>query len=144
MKGLDLNAKRLTGRRLAQVSLCGYVLFMLGITLLIFRSRSPAHNFVPFQSILHDCLEGTWRDFLVNFLGNIVAFLPLGALYPIARGRLRSTWEPVLFCTLFSLVIEASQWVSGRRVADVDDLILNTLGGALGYWGYRLLRKSGS
>jgi len=32
-----------------------------------------------------------------------------------------------------SLAIEGGQYLSGRRVTDVDDLILNTLGSLLGY-----------
>ena len=35
-------------------------------------------------------------------------------------------------------MIEVVQYGSGRRVADVDDLILNTAGGVLGYCILRL------
>ncbi len=42
-------------------------------------------------------------------------------------------------------MIEVVQYTSGRRVADVDDLILNTLGGLLGYGvlalSMRLMRR---
>ncbi len=41
-----------------------------------------------------------------------------------------------------SLLIEVLQGISGRRVADVDDVILNTLGGLMGY-GCWLARSSG-
>jgi glycopeptide antibiotics resistance protein len=34
------------------------------------------------------------------------------------------------------------QYWSGRRVADVDDLILNTIGGVLGYCALRLAMRS--
>ena len=49
-----------------------------------------------------------------------------------------------LFCLCLSAMIEVGQYVSGRRVADVDDLILNTLGGLLGYLTLRYLLGRGA
>ena len=45
-----------------------------------------------------------------------------------------------LFGLSLSLAIEGGQYLSGRRVTDVDDLILNTLGTLL---GYRLAQRRG-
>ena len=42
-------------------------------------------------------------------------------------------WHVAVFSLSISFVIEVGQYISGRRVPDVDDLILNTLGGMLGY-----------
>jgi glycopeptide antibiotics resistance protein len=39
----------------------------------------------------------------------------------------------LVFSLGLSLVIEGGQLYSGRRTPDVDDLILNSLGGFLGY-----------
>lgn len=40
---------------------------------------------------------------------------------------------------LFSLCVELLQLVAKVGVFDVDDLILNTLGGLMGFWIYYLL-----
>ena len=67
------------------------------------------------------------------FWGNIVAFLPMGLLPPLIRRRPTRLQHVVFFSLAISVIIETGQLISGRRVPDVDDLILNALGGAVGY-----------
>ena len=47
----------------------------------------------------------------------------------------------VLLGVDFSLFVETIQLISKVGSFDVDDLILNTLGAALGYLAYRLIRR---
>ena len=63
---------------------------------------------------------------------NVVMFVPLGFMMPVAFRRMRSFGKTVLSLALFSFAIEFTQYFTGRS-ADIDDLILNTLGGVLGY-----------
>jgi glycopeptide antibiotics resistance protein len=114
------------------IVLAAYIVFILEIALFRFPANHPEANWVPFRSMIRDWRNGGW-GFVVNFLGNIVAFLPMGLLPPLIRRRQTGLWKVVLFSLSISFFIEAGQYVSGRRVPDVDDLILNTLGGALGY-----------
>jgi glycopeptide antibiotics resistance protein len=58
----------------------------------------------------------------------------MGFIPPLVLGRRTKPWHAALFGLSLSLVIEGGQYVSGRRVTDVDDLFLNTLGGVLGYF----------
>ena len=100
---------------------------------------------VPFDSIgdaLHRGL--TWATF-VSVVGNIAAFVPIGLLAPIGRTRWRS-WPAALALGLaVSLGIEVSQLAISiaigipYRHADVDDLILNGLGTAIGYGTWRAI-----
>jgi glycopeptide antibiotics resistance protein len=119
--------------------LSAYVVFLLDLALLQFPSRNPPPNFIPLRSIVAGWIAGG-RGFVVNFVGNIVAFLPIGLIPPLACPRRTTAWHVALFCLCLSAMIEVGQYFSGRRVADVDDLILNTLGGLL---GYATLRYSG-
>ena len=121
-----------TRRALVLLMLSAYVLFLLNLALLQFPSRNPAPNLVPMRSIVGDWRSGG-REFVVNFLGNIVAFVPIGMIPPLARPRRSGVWHAALFSLSLSAMIEVIQYLTGRRVADVDDLILNTLGGVLGY-----------
>jgi glycopeptide antibiotics resistance protein len=132
-------------RKVLLLLLSSYVFFLLDLALLRFHNRNPAHNVVPFHSIIGDWKSGG-RPFVVNFVGNVVAFIPIGMIPPLAWPRRAGAWQAALFSLAFSAMIEAVQYSSGRRVADVDDLILNTLGGLLGYGvlslSFRLMRRA--
>lgn len=76
-----------------------------------------------------------WWGPWVNTFGNIALFLPLGFfLYAVLRARRsRFPWvEVVVFSALTSLAIECLQWVFAVGYSDVDDLLFNTIGGAIG------------
>jgi glycopeptide antibiotics resistance protein len=117
-----------------------YLLFLLDLAWLQFPNRDPPTNVVPLRSIIADWKKGG-RNFVVNFLGNIVAFVPIGMMPRLARPRRARGWHAALFSFSLSLLIEGVQYASGRRVADVDDLILNTSGGVLGDWILSLFRS---
>ncbi len=123
----------MTPRRILLLLLLSiYVLFLFDLTLFQFPSSHPRPNVIPLRSIVGVWRSGGWT-FVVNFLGNIVAFLPIGMMPALARPRRTTVWHRGLFSLLLSAIIESGQYVSRHRVADVDDLILNTLGGVLGY-----------
>jgi glycopeptide antibiotics resistance protein len=119
-----------------------YILFLFDIALFRFLASNPKPNLVPFRTIREDWQVGG-REFVVNFLGNLVAFMPMGIVPPLVRTRRTRAWQVALFSLVLSLTIEGGQYASGRRVADVDDLILNTLGGLLGFWLVAAFRGPG-
>jgi glycopeptide antibiotics resistance protein len=126
--------------------LAAYLVFLFDLAWLRFLATNPKPNWIPFHSMIGDWRNGG-REFVVNFLGNIVAFLPMGLLPPHIVRRRTTIWQIALFSLAISLAIETGQFFSGRRVPDVDDLILNTVGGVLGYGlsrnGRRLDRREG-
>ena len=123
-------------RTVAGSLMVAYLMVFFALTLGGFYQPNAPRNFVPFRSIEHDVLKGG-RDFVVNFLGNLAAFLPMGWLLPSLLGRRCSAAKVAGWSLAASLMVEVLQGISGRRVADVDDLILNTAGGLMGY-GLRL------
>lgn len=78
-----------------------------------------------------------WNNFTLqvwlNPLLNIVMFLPLGVLLPLAAKPFRRWYWMLAAGAGTSIVIEALQYIRGRGQADVDDLLCNTLGAMLGY-----------
>lgn len=77
---------------------------------------------------------------MVNLLGNIVVFMPYGFWLPIMN-RVCDGWFRILFWSFgFSLGVEITQLITKTGACDVDDLMLNTIGGLLGYGVYRLLK----
>jgi glycopeptide antibiotics resistance protein len=133
-------------RFLLAALLAAYLVFLFDLAWLRFLATNPKPNWIPFHSMIGDWRNGG-RAFVVNFLGNIVAFLPMGLLPPHIVRRRTTIWQIALFSLAISLAIETGQFFSGRRVPDVDDLILNTVGGVLGYGlsrnGRRLDRREG-
>lgn len=83
--------------------------------------------------------HGMWTAIWVNFPGNILMFMPIGFFASLLSDRPR-WWKGTLWTFVLSLFIETAQLFVCRGT-DVDDLVLNTLGGLLGYGCFRLLER---
>ena len=120
-----------------------YLATFLGLTLVFFRSPprplASRLNLVPMVGIAR-FLRGGGRAMVVNVAGNLAATVPLGVLLPILAPTFDRAWRIALASFGLSLGIELLQLASRQRVADIDDLILNTAGGLLGLAALRLLR----
>ncbi|MBP3460332.1 MAG: VanZ family protein [Lachnospiraceae bacterium] len=75
-----------------------------------------------------------------NLFGNILAFMPLGVLIPLAFHGMDRWWMVLLHSFWLSLCIELFQLVSHFGAFDVDDILLNTMGGILGFCLFLLVR----
>jgi len=69
---------------------------------------------------------------MANLVGNVLIFLPFGFFMPMAS-RHRSFFSTVFYSFVLSFIIEISQLFMKVGCFDVDDLLLNTIGGLLGY-----------
>lgn len=67
-----------------------------------------------------------------NLAGNILIFIPLGFIIPMAS-KYRSFISSTAYSFLLSLFVEIFQLITKVGSFDVDDLLLNTIGGILGY-----------
>lgn len=76
--------------------------------------------------------------FAVEFVGNLVWFIPFGFLLPMLTKNRNMT---ILWTLALSVLIETAQFAFGVGCSDPTDLILNTAGGAMGYGLFLLLRK---
>ena len=72
-------------------------------------------------------------DMYKNIGGNIAGFIPLGFLLPFLLWRRAGAGTIGLIVFLISLSFESIQLITGLGVFDVDDLLLNTAGGLIGY-----------
>ena len=95
-------------------------------------------NLVPFINLFEYDSE---HDALMNILGNIAIFIPTGILLPLLDKKLDRLWKVALVGFSIPLVIEFLQLFVVGRVSDIDDLILNTLGIAIGYVIYRAIMR---
>ena len=90
------------------------------------------NNVIPFKEILR--YEVGSKMFIKNILGNIILFVPFG-LFVSYIMKTRKMW-PILFITVVtSGIIEYTQLKIGRTF-DIDDILLNCLGGIFGFLLY--------
>jgi glycopeptide antibiotics resistance protein len=73
-----------------------------------------------------------------NVVGNIEIFIPLGVYLTLLKKDKRVITN-LLFIFLVSLFVEVIQGLLGIGAADIDDIILNCLGGLIGILGYKFL-----
>lgn len=90
-------------------------------------------NLIP---IVHLLEYDSLRDAVWNVIGNTALFIPSGVILPVVYKKLDSFRKVLAAGVFISLCIELLQLPFGSRVSDIDDLILNTVGVAVGYGIY--------
>ena len=121
---------------LLKLSFCIYILCLFQVVTFRYDVSWATNNFIPFKEILRYNI--TSRLFFKNVLGNMILFLPFGFFtsYYLKVDKVRL---PLLLTLVASISIEVVQMCIGR-VFDVDDIILNVIGGILGFYLYSLLK----
>ncbi|GAA3411638.1 VanZ family protein [Paenibacillus hodogayensis] len=102
------------------------------------QNASMRYSLIPEGIPLHFPMG---KDFRLWFfeLGNFVAFIPFGMVIPLLY-----RCQFIRFITLFVLsitILEIVQMLSRLGSFDIDDIIINTLGAAVGFWAQRLVRR---
>jgi len=139
-----------------EIALLFFVMFIVGLAsqtvipkmqfddggISIVEDRTHKTNLIPLKVIFETYQEVFIQDniqyFLINFLGNIVMFVPIGFFLPLLW---KFSNKKVIFLGFSaSLMIEFTQLFLARGT-DVDDLLLNTLGTLVGFFLYKLVNK---
>jgi len=89
-------------------------------------------NFLPFKTIASYLRgEPRWSIAMLNLVGNIALFVPVGFLIPLVFRRLN--WPVALLSAVaVGLSIETAQVILHVGIFDIDDVILNALGVVIG------------
>lgn len=133
-------------RREKHLRLFGKIMFILYVLFLIYflffaewygRSGETGeyrYNLVLFQEIKRfwEYKEQLGWISAANLLGNVAIFVPFGFFMPMAS-RYRSFSLTTVYSFGLSLIVECFQLIFQVGTFDVDDLLLNTIGGAIGY-----------
>ena len=116
-----------------------YILCLFQVVTFQDDTSWASNNFIPFQEILRYKISS--RLFVKNVLGNMIMFLPFGFFvsYYLKGEKIHL---PLALTFIASVSIELVQLAIGR-VFDVDDIILNLLGGSIGFFIYNILRIIG-
>ena len=124
-------------RHLAIYAFIGVILSVLYATIFIYgfditlNSEYRLLNLVPFIWLKETYAMGI-NKMIVQLLMNIIMIMPLGFIFPVVFKSLRKWWKTGISVMVFITCIEIFQYFIGRS-ADVDDLIMNTFGGLIGY-----------
>lgn len=98
-------------------------------------------NYIPFNEISKDIQRMSISDPFssTNLVGNIIAFIPFGIFIPMMFRKKGASMKSVFVLSfLLSLCFEVTQLLLFIGTFDVDDLILNTCGGIVGYVAFRI------
>ncbi len=120
------------------------VLYVTLMPVLVSLPRCLDHPYVPMQMTpFVDVIHGR-GDYVRQIVLNIVMTVPFGVLLPLCRrcaGKRCGLGRCLLLTAALSLGIELLQpLINASRSADITDLITNSIGGAVGYGIYALLR----
>ena len=111
-----------------------YIFAVLKVTVLTNGVRQAAEGvrFAPFNGIARYKAEKiSLQRLALNYLGNVALFFPLGIFLPLFFKKMKF-WLTVVTGAGLSLAIEVAQHFLVCGYSDVDDLIMNVIGTALG------------
>ena len=104
------------GKKSRKVLIALYILIILWITLF---SREPMTTRI-FRGLFWEIEMGYWN----NIIQNILLFIPLGFLIGGKRG--------IIAGVLLSIGIEPTQYIAVLGYCELDDVLNNTIGAAIG------------
>lgn len=102
------------------------------------------YNLKPFTEIkryLNYIQELGYFYVILNLAGNVICFMPLGFVLPVLSNRKWGIFRITFVSFLASVLVELIQLVSKLGSCDVDDIIMNTCGGLLGYILFLICNK---
>lgn len=109
-----------------------YIFLLFQLLTKVELNTSSGVNLVPFAEIIR--YEFGSKLFYYNVIGNIILFMPFG--YCIADYvKSKNIFPALIISAIVSTTVEVIQLKIGRSF-DIDDIILNVLGGIVGYLVY--------
>lgn len=126
-------------KELLMLSFIIYILCLFQIVTFQDDVSWSTNNFIPFKEMFR--YEFGSRLFIKNVIGNITLFLPFG-LFTSYYLDIKKPYLIFLLTLIASISIELVQMAIGR-VFDIDDILLNLVGGIIGFYIFALLRKIG-
>lgn len=117
----------------------GFIIYIMTLFYVVtFQDVSwSSSNFIPFKEMFR--YEFGTKLFFKNVLGNMILFVPYGFFVAYFL-KLQKPLTMFGMTLLASLTIEFTQMSIGR-VFDIDDILLNIVGGLLGFFLYSILEK---
>ena len=106
--------------------------------------REYQYNLILFREIRRFI---KYRDVLgpmavfINIVGNVAVFIPYGFALPLLFQKIRGFLQVMILAFATSLLAETMQLILKVGCFDVDDLLLNTVGGCIGFLLFAVFRR---
>lgn len=107
------------------------------------------YNIIPFHSILQTLRTNpSEKSILIQIMGNIILIMPITFYISLVNNRIKNIGNTIALVLFISILIELFQFIIGTivgyyyRIIDIDDIILNTFGGILGYLFAMLIKRA--
>ncbi len=123
----------------AYVLLFIYFLFFAEMTGRTISDRTYHYNLVLFKEIKRFLMyreQLGWFVVFANLAGNVLIFVPFGMMIPFLTNNFKKFWGVLLLTFELSVLVELVQLLTKVGSCDVDDILLNTIGGIMGYVCY--------
>ncbi len=107
----------------------------------LLRSSSGERELIllPFNSFAEALEE---REMYRSMLMNVALFVPFGITLPyVLKSKAKPVAKAILICLVLTLLIEILQYAFAIGRSEADDVICNTLGGAIGALSYIISEK---
>ena len=118
--------------------------FLLGTYLYVFLEQSFFSRQPGSRSSVNMEFFGVWNNSLRDkayTVENLMMFIPFGALVPACIRKTRTLWSVVPLSFMASVCLEYMQFSTRRGHCQLDDVLMNTIGGLIGYLVFRLFCK---
>ena len=122
-----------------EMIMLGFIIYVMALFRVVtFQDVSwSSSNFIPFEEMFR--YEFGTKLFYKNVVGNMLMFIPYGFFISYFL-KTKNPLLILLLTTLVSVTIEFTQLLIGR-VFDIDDIMLNIIGGLLGFIIYYVFVK---
>lgn len=118
----------------------GYIFLILAVTLL-FRSYAVYNIELDPIASYRRALNAPHHLAVIeirNIILNIVMFIPLGFMLPMASKGLGKIYTAIPLAAIFTFAIETTQHFTSRGVFAVEDMLHNTFGAIVGFALYKI------
>lgn len=99
-------------------------------------------NIIPFKETVNILRDGIHNNGIIKgIILNVIYFIPLGFLLPLLFKKINSFLKIILISTITSSLIEIIQLFTIFSVSNIDDVIFNIIGSAIGLICFKLFEK---
>ena len=99
-------------------------------------------NIIPFKETVNILRDGIHNNGIIKgIIFNVIYFIPLGFLLPLLFKKINSFLKIILISTITSSLIEIIQLFTIFSVSNIDDVIFNIIGSAIGLICFKLFEK---